>query len=125
MNDATATNKFLQTLGGVGQTAPPIWLMRQAGRYLPEYREIRATAKTFLDFCYTPRLAAEATLQPIRRFNFDAAIVFSDILVVPDSLGQKVTFESARRAAPRPDRNACRLRRFAPKPRSCQARTRL
>jgi uroporphyrinogen decarboxylase len=94
MNDDAAPNKFLRTLGGVAQTAPPIWLMRQAGRYLPEYREIRATAKTFLDFCYTPRLAAEATLQPIRRFNFDAAIVFSDILVVPDSLGQKVTFES-------------------------------
>ncbi len=67
--------------------------MRQAGRYLPEYREIRAKAPSFLDFCYTPALAAEATLQPIRRFEFDAAILFSDILVVPDALGQKVTFE--------------------------------
>ena len=67
--------------------------MRQAGRYLPEYREIRAKAPTFLDFCYAPKLAAEATLQPIRRFGFDAAILFSDILVVPDALGQKVTFE--------------------------------
>jgi uroporphyrinogen decarboxylase len=73
---------------------PPIWLMRQAGRYLPEYREIRATAASFLDFCYTPRLAAQATLQPITRFGFDAAILFSDILVVPDALGQKVSFES-------------------------------
>jgi uroporphyrinogen decarboxylase len=72
---------------------PPIWLMRQAGRYLPEYREIRAQAASFLDFCYTPRLTVEATLQPIRRFGFDAAILFSDILVVPDALGQHVSFE--------------------------------
>jgi uroporphyrinogen decarboxylase len=68
--------------------------MRQAGRYLPEYREIRAKAPSFLEFCYTPKLAAAATLQPIERFGFDAAILFSDILVVPDALGQKVHFES-------------------------------
>jgi uroporphyrinogen decarboxylase len=69
--------------------------MRQAGRYLPEYQAIRATAPSFLDFCYTPALAAEATMQPIRRFGFDAAILFSDILVVPDALGQKVSFETS------------------------------
>jgi uroporphyrinogen decarboxylase len=84
---------FLRTLDGEAMSPPPVWLMRQAGRYLPEYREIRAKAVTFLDFCYAPKIAAEATLQPIRRFGFDAAILFSDILVVPDALGQKVTFE--------------------------------
>lgn len=68
--------------------------MRQAGRYLPEYRQIRATAPSFLDFCYNPKLASEATIQPIRRFGFDAAILFSDILVVPDALGQGVSFET-------------------------------
>jgi uroporphyrinogen decarboxylase len=88
-------NRFLRTLDGVVCIPPPLWLMRQAGRYLPEYQALRAKAPTFLDFCYTPDLAAEATLQPVRRFGFDAAIVFSDILVVPDALGQKLTFEAA------------------------------
>jgi uroporphyrinogen decarboxylase len=82
----------IRVLNGEALRTPPIWLMRQAGRYLPEYRALRAKADGFLDFCYRPDLAAEATLQPIRRFGFDAAILFSDILVVPDALGQKVQF---------------------------------
>ena len=85
---------FLAALAGERRSRPPIWLMRQAGRYLPEYREIRARAASFLDFCYTPAFAVEATLQPIRRFGFDAAILFSDILVVADALGQNVAFET-------------------------------
>src|SRR5260370_41136161 len=83
---------FLAALAGERRSRPPIWLMRQAGRYLPEYREIRARAASFLDFCYTPAFAVEATLQPIRRFGFDAAILFSDILDVADALGQNVAF---------------------------------
>ncbi len=85
--------RFLQALDGQTITPPPFWLMRQAGRYLPEYMETRAKSKNFLNFCYSPDLAVEVTLQPLRRYGMDAAILFSDILVIPDALGQKVEFK--------------------------------
>ncbi|MBY0562686.1 MAG: uroporphyrinogen decarboxylase [Hyphomonadaceae bacterium] len=92
MTDGEQLPALLRVLKGERVDPPPIWIMRQAGRYLPEYRELRKRAKTFMDFCYSPALATEAVLQPLRRFPLDAAILFSDILVVPDALGRKVWF---------------------------------
>jgi uroporphyrinogen decarboxylase len=91
-NELQSNKKILQVLAGEPISPPPVWLMRQAGRFLPEYRALRADVPSFLDLCYTPELAIEVTLQPIRRFGFDAAILFSDILVVPHGLGQNVWF---------------------------------
>lgn len=84
--------KILRVFKGEKSAIPPIWLMRQAGRYLPEYMKIRQTVSDFLEFCYSPEKAAEVTMQPIRRFDFDATIIFSDILVIPDMLGLGVKF---------------------------------
>ena len=84
--------KLLAALAGETQKVPPIWMMRQAGRYLPEYRETRAKAGDFLSLCYNSELAAEVTLQPIRRYKFDAAILFADILLIPDALGADLWF---------------------------------
>lgn len=90
----TKGKPLLRALKGETLTTPPIWLMRQAGRYLPEYRKTRKQAGSFLDLCYNPDLATEVTLQPIRRFGFDAAIVFADILLLPQALGRKLWFEA-------------------------------
>jgi uroporphyrinogen decarboxylase len=88
----TDKKKLLRSLAGEAMEVPPVWLMRQAGRYLPEYRATRAQAGDFLSLCYNPELAAEVTLQPIRRFGFDASILFADILLVPQALGADLWF---------------------------------
>lgn len=91
---SSETPRLLRVLAGESLERPPVWFMRQAGRCLPEYRELRARAKDFMDLAFNPEMAAEVTLQPMRRFPMDAAIVFSDILVIPLALGQDVWFEA-------------------------------
>ncbi len=86
------TKPLLRVLGGETLQPPPLWLMRQAGRYLPEYREVRARVTDFLELCYSPEIAAELTCQPLRRYGMDAAILFADILLVADAMGQTLTY---------------------------------
>jgi uroporphyrinogen decarboxylase len=97
---------LLRALRGETLARPPFWLMRQAGRYLPEYRELRQRAGSFLAMCYAPELATEVTLQPVRRFGMDAAILFSDILVVPHALGQDLAFREGEGPVLQPVRSA-------------------
>ena len=106
--------RLLRVLSGEALEVPPVWLMRQAGRYLPEYREVRAKAGSFLDLCYTPDLAEEVTLQPIRRFGFDAAILFADILLVPQALGLGLTFAEGEGPRLEPVTSRTGLRRLKP-----------
>ena len=89
----SSSNRFLSCLQGELTDRPPFWFMRQAGRYLPEYQQVRKETGSFLDLCYNPKMAAEVTVQPIRRFGMDAAIIFSDILVIPHAMGLHVHFE--------------------------------
>ncbi|MCA1939759.1 MAG: uroporphyrinogen decarboxylase [Caenispirillum bisanense] len=111
---ASSEKRFLRALRGEALTPPPFWLMRQAGRYLPEYRATRAEAGDFLSLCYTPDFAVEVTLQPLRRYGFDAAILFSDILVIPDALGQGVRFVKGEGPQLDPIRSAEELSRLDP-----------
>jgi uroporphyrinogen decarboxylase len=116
----TTRPRLLEVFAGRSLSPPPVWLMRQAGRYLPEYRAVREKAGGFLDLCYAPELAAEVTLQPIRRFGFDAAILFADILVVPDALGQRTEFlegEGPRLEPIRSQTELARLNASATRPR--------
>lgn len=110
----TPSKPVVAALSGERIDPPPVWLMRQAGRYLPEYRELRQAAPTFLGLCFDPAKAAEATLQPVRRFGLDAAILFSDILVVPHALGQMVDFEEGDGPRLDPVRDQAALARLSP-----------
>ncbi len=113
LDTMTAGRRFLQPFHGAALSPPPVWLMRQAGRYLPEYLATRKEAGSFLDLCYNPALATEVTLQPIRRYGLDAAILFSDILVVPDALGQSVRFAEGEGPRLDPIRDVAGLSRLA------------
>jgi uroporphyrinogen decarboxylase len=100
-------------LNGEALDVPPMWIMRQAGRYLPEYRELRKNARNFIDFCLTPELAIEATMQPIRRYKMDAAILFADILLVPHAMGQELSFVEGEGPQLEPIRDEAGLKRLS------------
>ena len=106
LRDGRPAKPLLRVLAGEQVWPPPLWLMRQAGRYLPEYREVRARGGDFVTLCTTPEMAAEVTLQPIRRYGFDAAILFSDILVLPWAMGQPLRFEEGEGPVLEPVRDA-------------------
>jgi uroporphyrinogen decarboxylase len=108
-----STKPLLRALRSEAQARPPIWLMRQAGRYLPEYRALRANANNFIAFCLNPELATEVTLQPVRRFGMDAAILFADILLVPHALGQNVAFVENEGPRLEPIRDAAALAKLS------------
>nr|WP_199899236.1 uroporphyrinogen decarboxylase [Sneathiella glossodoripedis] len=106
---AKPAKRFLKALRQEKLDRPPFWLMRQAGRYLPEYRQTRADAGSFLDLCYNPSLAEEVTLQPLRRYDMDAAILFADILLIPDALGQPLAYKEGEGPVLDPVRSAKEL----------------
>lgn len=112
---------LLSVLRGERRDPPPVWLMRQAGRYLPEYRALRAEKGGFLDMCYDPAAAAEITMQPIRRFGFDGAILFSDILIVPHAIGQELSFVAGEGPRLAPPLTEARLEDFVPAPQHLEA----
>src|SRR5215469_4779365 len=105
----TVSKPLLRTLKGESVWPPPLWLMRQAGRYLPEYRQLRSKAADFIALCTTPELAKEVTLQPVRRYGFDGAILFSDILMVPWALGQGLAYREGEGPVLPPLRDASSL----------------
>jgi uroporphyrinogen decarboxylase len=117
----TTIPPLLRVLNGEKPSAPPVWLMRQAGRYLPEYRALRAEKGGFLELCYDAEAAAEITLQPIRRFGFDGAILFSDILIVPHAMGQNLWFETGEGPRLAPTLLEAELASFTPDPTRLEA----